>query len=37
MYSPASARSDTLAMGMLETWLLRNKPEMKITFRWTDL
>lgn len=33
----ASARSDTLAMGMLETWLLRNKPEMKIEFRWTDL
>jgi hypothetical protein len=33
----ASARSDTLAMAMLETWLLRNKPGMKVKFRWTDL
>ncbi len=33
----ASARCDTLAMNMLETWLLRHKPEMKIQFAWTDL
>jgi hypothetical protein len=33
----ASARCDTLAMNMLETWLLRHKPELKIQFRWIDL
>jgi predicted neuraminidase len=33
----ASSRCDTLAMSMLEAWLLRNQPKSKIEFAYTDL
>lgn len=33
----ASSRCDTLAMAMLETWLVRHKPELKLELAWTDL
>jgi hypothetical protein len=38
-YYSASARCDTLVLAMLETWVLRNKPELDkaLGFRWTDL
>jgi len=36
-YYSAFAHGDTLAMNLLQTWLLRHKPELKIEFRWSDL
>ena len=33
----ASSQGDTLALNMLNAWLLRHKPELKIAFRWIDL